>query len=32
MPVTMSGAGPDGSPLNMKTNVKSTVTVELLQP
>jgi uncharacterized protein DUF6263 len=32
MPMTMSGAGPDGSPLTMKTTVKSTTTVELVQP
>jgi hypothetical protein len=31
MPMTMSGAGPDGSPLTMKTSVTTTTTVELVQ-
>jgi Family of unknown function (DUF6263) len=31
MPMTMSGAGPDGTPLNLKTNVKTTTTVELVK-
>ena len=31
IPMTMSGSGPDGSPLNMKMSVKSTTTVELVQ-
>jgi hypothetical protein len=31
MPMTMSGAGPDGTPLNLKTSVKTTTTVELVQ-
>jgi len=31
MPLTMSGAGPDGTPMTMKTNVKTTITVELVQ-
>ena len=29
--MTMSGAGPDGTPMNMKTSVKATTTVELVQ-
>ncbi len=32
IPMTMSGSGPDGTPMTMKTNVKSTTTVELVQP
>jgi hypothetical protein len=31
MPMTMSGPGPDGTPFNMKSTVKSTMTVELIQ-
>ena len=31
IPMTMSGAGPDGSALNMQTLVKSTTTTELLK-
>jgi hypothetical protein len=31
LPMTMSGTGPDGTPLNMKTSVKATTTVELVQ-
>jgi hypothetical protein len=31
MPMTMSGSGPDGSQMNMRTNIKSTITVELVQ-
>ena len=32
IPMTMSGSGPDGTPMSMKTNVKRTTTVELVQP
>jgi Family of unknown function (DUF6263) len=32
VPMTMSGTGPDGSTMSMKTSVKSTTTVELIQP
>jgi hypothetical protein len=31
MPMTMSGTGPDGTALSMKTSVKTTTTVELVQ-
>jgi hypothetical protein len=31
MPMTMSGAGPDGTPLNLKTSVKTTTTVDIVQ-
>jgi hypothetical protein len=31
MPVTMSGTGPDGSAMSMKTSTKSTVVVELME-
>jgi hypothetical protein len=31
IPMTMSGAGPDGTPVNMKTSIKGTTTVELVQ-
>jgi uncharacterized protein DUF6263 len=31
VPMSMSGTGPDGSTLNMKTTAKSTVTVELIE-
>jgi hypothetical protein len=31
MPLSMSGTGPDGSPMNLKTTVKSTTTVELVE-
>jgi hypothetical protein len=31
MPMTMSGPGPDGTPMTMKSNVKSATTVELIQ-
>ena len=31
IPMSVSGAGPDGTPLNMKTNVKTTTTVEIVQ-
>ncbi len=31
MPMTLSGPGPDGTPMTMKLNVKSTMTVELIQ-
>jgi hypothetical protein len=31
MPMSMSGRGPDGTPLSMKTTVKNTVTVERIQ-
>jgi hypothetical protein len=31
IPMTMAGAGPDGTPMNMKMSVKSTTTVELIQ-
>jgi hypothetical protein len=31
IPMSMSGTGPDGTPLNMKMNVKTTTTVELVQ-
>lgn len=30
-PMTMSGAGPDGTPMSMKASVKTTTTVELIQ-
>jgi hypothetical protein len=32
VPMTMSGTGPDGAAMSMKTTVKSTTTVELIQP
>jgi hypothetical protein len=32
LPMTMSGPGPDGTPMSMKTTVKSTTTMELMQP
>ena len=31
IPMSMSGAGPDGSPMSMKTSVKTTTTMELVQ-
>ena len=31
VPMTMSGAGPDGTAVNMKTSIKATTTVELIQ-
>ncbi len=31
MPMTMSGTGPDGTALNMKTSLKTTTTVEIVQ-
>jgi len=31
MPMTMSGTGPDGTPLNLKTSVKTTTTVDIVQ-
>jgi hypothetical protein len=31
LPMTMSGAGPDGTPFNMLTNAKTTLTVELVE-
>lgn len=32
IPMTMSGAGPDGSAMTMRTSVKGTTTVELIRP
>ena len=31
IPMTMSGTGPDGTALNMQTQVKSTTTTELVK-
>jgi Family of unknown function (DUF6263) len=31
IPMSMSGAGPDGSPMSMKTSVKTTTTMELVK-
>jgi hypothetical protein len=30
MPLLMTGSTPDGSPLNMKTLTKTTITIELI--
>ena len=31
LPMTMSGSGPDGTPMSLKTSVKTTTTVEIVQ-
>ncbi len=31
LPMTMSGNGPDGTPMTMQTNAKTTVTIELIE-
>jgi len=31
MPMAMSGSGPDGNPMDMRTNVKTTSTIEVVQ-
>ena len=31
LPMTMSGTGPDGTPVSMQTNAKTTVTIELVE-
>ena len=31
IPMTMAGTGPDGSAVNMQTNAKTTLTLELIE-